>query len=85
MTRPKTPLPFAYFATRRPSPGRAAMSLELGDLRILVEGLDEDLAGRLVDRFAPFSGPVEPAAAPPQAAAGPGVCTLSVRLGTEER
>ena len=91
MIRPKAPPPFEYFASRRPPQGGSAMAVELGDLRIILEGLAEDLSRRLLDRYAPYSSADEPgmealSAAPapfevPDAEAG----VLRVRLGIEEK
>ena len=63
-----------FFKTSRPAAGSRDMGLTLGDLRIDIGGLDDDLADQLIGRYGPYAGP-----------GGGSAGALRVRLRREDR
>lgn len=53
-TRDGSPPPMEFFAVERDAAGAARFRLTLGDLRIVIVGVDERLAGELRQRYGPY-------------------------------
>ena len=62
MRRPTAPPEMDFFSTARPRGGDHALEIDLGGLRLRLDGLDESLTRLLADRYGPYA-PTDPGAA----------------------
>ena len=74
MTRVTAAPPMSFFERARPADGDRGVGIELGSVRIQIEGLGDELASALHERYSPYSVPARREDG-----------ALKVRLGLEDR